>query len=126
MGTAAYRYSSTPRSGRRSPSSPHRATGSSRPGQRQPRQIRRFGALPRKREPPFFNLPLSKLLKQWPACEYKFRGTGPDGQVLVERETTLKALPVVTLDVMMPPSATRLRVPPGFHRPNTEYSWEIL
>ena len=47
-------------------------------------------------------------------------------QVLVERETERKALPVVTLDVMMPPTATRLRVPPGFLRPNTEYSWEIL
>ena len=33
-------------------------------------------------EPPFSTLPLRKLLKQWPAGEYKFRGTGPDGQVL--------------------------------------------
>jgi hypothetical protein len=47
-------------------------------------------------------------------------------QVLVERETDLKALPVVTLDVMMPPTATRLRVPPGFLRPHTRYSWEVL
>ena len=47
-------------------------------------------------------------------------------QVLVERETELKALPVVTLDVMMPPTATRLRVPPGFLRPSTEYAWEVL
>ena len=47
-------------------------------------------------------------------------------QVLVERETRRNALPVVTLDVMIPPRATRLRVPPGFLRPNTEYSWEIL
>ena len=111
-------------------------------------------------EPPFSELPLSKLLKQWPAGVYKFRGTGANGQrfrgsarlthrlpagpklvspvesskpqkprdtvmhwrrvpapkhsriigyqVLVERETGLKALPVVTLDVMMPPR------PPGF------------
>jgi hypothetical protein len=129
-------------------------------------------------EPPFSELPLSKLLKQWPAGVYQFRGTGADGevfrgsarlthrlpagpklvspiegtapqhprdtvmrwrpvpapeggriigyQVLVERDTALKALPVVTLDVMMPPTATRLRVPPGFLRPNTKYSWEIL
>jgi len=129
-------------------------------------------------EPPFAELPLRKLLKQWPAGVYKFRGTGADGQVfrgsarlthrlpagpklvspvegsgpqkprhtvmrwrgvpapedsriigyqvLVERETERKALPVVTLDVMMPPKATSLRVPPGFLRPNTEYSWEIL
>ncbi len=129
-------------------------------------------------EPPFSELPLSKLLKQWPAGVYKFRGTGADGQpfrgsarlthrlpagprlvspvegsapqeprdtvmhwrqvpapegsriigyqVLVERETGLDALPVVTLDVMMPPTATRLRVPPRFLRPNTAYSWEVL
>lgn len=129
-------------------------------------------------EPPFSELPLSKLLKQWPAGVYRFRGTGADGQlfrgsarlthrlptgprlvapvessapqeprdtvmhwrrvpapkggriigyqVLVERETELKALPVVTLDVMMPPTATSLRVPPGFLRPNAEYSWEVL
>jgi hypothetical protein len=129
-------------------------------------------------EPPFSELPLRKLLKQWPAGLYRFRGTGAHGelfrgsarlshllpsgprlvspvedskpqdpqdtvmrwqrvpaprgtriigyQVLVERENDLKALPVVTLDVMMPPTATRLRVPPGFLRPNTNYSWEIL
>ena len=47
-------------------------------------------------------------------------------QVLIERETTQRALPVVTLDVMMPPTATRLRVPPGFLRPNTAYAWEVL
>jgi hypothetical protein len=129
-------------------------------------------------EPPFSELPLTKLLKQWPAGVYKFRGTGADGQnfrgsarlshhlpagpqlvspvesshpqrpgdtvmrwqpvsapkgsriigyqVLVERETGLKTLPVQTLDVTMPPTATRLRVPPGYLRPNTEYSWEVL
>jgi hypothetical protein len=129
-------------------------------------------------EPPFSELPLRKLLKQWPAGVYRFEGTGADGQlfrgsarlthrlpagpepvspvessapqeprdtvmrwrhvpaparsriigyqVLVERETERKALPVVTLDVMMPPTATSLRVPPGFLRPNKEYSWEVL
>lgn len=129
-------------------------------------------------EPPFSELPLRKLLKQWPAGVYTFRGTGAHGevfggsarlthrlasgpklvspvegsspqqprdtvmrwrqvpdpagsriigyQVLVERETHLKALPVVTLDVMMPPTASRLRVPPGFLRPHTEYAWEVL
>jgi hypothetical protein len=129
-------------------------------------------------EPPFSELPLRKLLKQWPAGVYRFRGTGPDGQVfrgsarlthrlpqgprlvspvstsppqdprdtvmrwrrvpaptgshiigyqvLVERETQLRALPVMTLDVTMPPTVTRLRVPPGFLRPHTEYSWEVL
>jgi hypothetical protein len=129
-------------------------------------------------EPPFSELPLRKLLKQWPAGRYRFRGAGADGevfrgsarlthripagprlvspveptkpqaarhtvmrwrrvpaprgsriigyQVLVERENGRKALPVVTLDVTMPPTATRLRVPPGFLRPGTEYSWEVL
>jgi hypothetical protein len=129
-------------------------------------------------EPPFSELPLARLLKQWPAGVYTFRGAGADGQrfrgsarlthrlpsgpklvspvessapqkprdtvmrwrqvpappgsriigyqVLVERETELKALPVVTLDVMMPSTATRLRVPPGFLRPKAEYSWEVL
>ena len=129
-------------------------------------------------EPPFSELPLRKLLKQWPEGVYRFRGTGADGQlfrgsarlthrlpsgpelvspvessapqeprdtvmrwrhvpapprsriigyqVLVERETEVTALPVVTLDVMMPPTATSLRVPPGFLRPDTEYSWEVL
>ena len=32
-------------------------------------------------EPPFSELPLRKLLKQWPAGVYRFRGTGADGQV---------------------------------------------
>ena len=31
-------------------------------------------------EPPFSELPLRRLLKQWPAGVYKFRGTGADGQ----------------------------------------------
>ena len=129
-------------------------------------------------EPPFSELPLRKLLEQWPAGVYTFRGTGSDGQafrgsarlthrlpagpklvspvessapqepretvmrwqqvpapagsriigyqVLVERETERKALPVVTLDVTMPPTATSPRVPPGFLRPNAEYFWEVL
>ena len=48
-------------------------------------------------------------------------------QVLIVRpDTGLKALPKVTLDVMMPPTATRLRVPPGFLKPGTEYEWEVL
>ena len=57
----------------------------------------------------------------------------PDGsriigyQVLVVRpETGLRALPTVTLDVMMPPTANRLRVPRGFLEPGTEYEWEVL
>ena len=129
-------------------------------------------------EPPFSELPLRKLLKQWPAGVYRFRGTGADGQlfrgaarlthnlpagpelvspvegsapqdprstvlrwhrvrppdgsriigyeVVLEHETGRKTLPVVTLDVTMPPTATSLPVPPGFLRRDTEYAWEVL
>ena len=129
-------------------------------------------------EPPFSELPLPELLKQWPAGRYRFAGSGADGevfrgsarlthrlphgprlvspvegsrpqdprhtvmrwqrvaaprgsriigyQVLVECETELRALPVQTLDVMMPPTATRMRVPPGYLRRGTQYSWEVL
>jgi hypothetical protein len=48
-------------------------------------------------------------------------------QVLaVESDTGLRALPTKTLDVMMPPTANRLRVPKGFLQPGTEYEWEVL
>lgn len=46
--------------------------------------------------------------------------------LIVEPDTGLRALPKVTLDVMMPPTANRLRVPPGFLQPDTEYEWEVL
>jgi hypothetical protein len=46
--------------------------------------------------------------------------------LVVQPQTRLRALPKVTLDVMMPPSATSLRVPPGFLRRGTEYEWEVL
>lgn len=48
-------------------------------------------------------------------------------QVIIENtETGLTALPKVILDVMMPPTATSLDVPPGFLMPDTEYEWEVL
>jgi hypothetical protein len=48
-------------------------------------------------------------------------------QVLVVRpDTGLRALPKVTLDATMPPTATSLKIPPGFLEPNTEYEWEVL
>lgn len=47
-------------------------------------------------------------------------------QVVVETDTRLRALPTVAVDVMMPPSATRLRVPAGFLKPRTQYDWEVL
>lgn len=46
--------------------------------------------------------------------------------LVVEPDTGITALPNVTLDVMMPPTATRLEIPPGFLRPDTEYEWEVL
>jgi hypothetical protein len=48
-------------------------------------------------------------------------------QVLVVLgDTGLPALPKIALDVMMPPTATSLAVPPGFLRRNTLYEWEVL
>ncbi len=46
--------------------------------------------------------------------------------LVVQPDTGLSALPKITLDVMMPPTATSLAVPPGFLQPNTEYEWEVL
>ena len=46
--------------------------------------------------------------------------------LVVEPHTGVTALPNVTLDVMMPPTANRLRVPAGFLQPDTEYEWEVL
>lgn len=48
-------------------------------------------------------------------------------QVLVVKpDTGILALPKITLDVMMPPTATSMAVPPGFLLPDSEYEWEIL
>lgn len=46
--------------------------------------------------------------------------------IVVQPDTGLASLPAVTLDVMLPPTATSLVVPPGFLRPGTEYEWEVL
>ena len=46
--------------------------------------------------------------------------------LVVQPETGLRALPKVSLDVTMPPTATRMRVPAGFLRPGSEYEWEVL
>lgn len=46
--------------------------------------------------------------------------------LVVEPDTGLRALPKMTLDVTMPPTANRLKVPPGFLQPDTEYEWEVL
>lgn len=46
--------------------------------------------------------------------------------LVVEPDTGITALPTMSLDVMMPPTANRLEVPPGFLQPGTEYEWEVL
>lgn len=46
--------------------------------------------------------------------------------LIVGPDTRIRSLPNVALDVMMPPTARRLRVPPGFLQPATEYEWEVL
>ena len=46
--------------------------------------------------------------------------------LVVQPETGLTALPKITLDVMMPPTATSMVVPPGFLEPDTDYEWEVL
>jgi hypothetical protein len=46
--------------------------------------------------------------------------------LVVQANTGLKALPKITLDVMMPPTATSMAVPAGFLKRGTQYEWEIL
>jgi hypothetical protein len=48
-------------------------------------------------------------------------------QVLVVRpDTGNRALPKIILDVMMPPTATSMKVPVGFLSPGAKYEWEVL
>ena len=46
--------------------------------------------------------------------------------LVVQPDTGLVGLPKIVLDVMMPPDATAMIVPPGFLQPDTEYEWEVL
>lgn len=46
--------------------------------------------------------------------------------IIVQLQSTFPAIPKVTLDVMMPATATSLAVPPGFLLPGTSYEWEVL
>jgi hypothetical protein len=46
--------------------------------------------------------------------------------LVVEPDTGLRALPKVTLDVMMPATANHLKVPRGFLKADTNYEWEVL
>lgn len=71
--------------------------------------------------------PRANLVVQW-------QGVGPANgspiigyQVLVVRpDTGIRALPKIILDVMMPPGATSMAVPPGFLLPDVAYEWEVL
>jgi hypothetical protein len=46
--------------------------------------------------------------------------------LVVQPDTGLPGLPKIVLDVMMPPTATSMLVPPGFLRPGSNYEWEVL
>lgn len=46
--------------------------------------------------------------------------------LIVQRVSSFPAIPKVTLDVMMPATATSLAVPQGFLLPGTDYEWEVL
>ncbi|MFN0106639.1 MAG: fibronectin type III domain-containing protein [Bryobacteraceae bacterium] len=48
-------------------------------------------------------------------------------QVLVVKpDSGLPALPKIILDIMMPPTASSMAVPPGFLLPKSDYEWEVL
>lgn len=69
----------------------------------------------------------AKTLVRWNAVKPPNGSPIIGYQVLVVRpDTGLKALPKVILDVMMPPSARSMAIPPGFLKPNAEYEWEVL
>ena len=46
--------------------------------------------------------------------------------LVVQLESPFPAVPKISLDVMMPATATSMVVPPGFLLPGTEYEWEVL
>ncbi len=46
--------------------------------------------------------------------------------LVVQTDSPFPALPKITLDVMMPATATSMEVPEGFLIPDTEYEWEVL
>ena len=48
-------------------------------------------------------------------------------QVLVVKPNTgMRGLPKIILDVMMPPNASSMAVPPGFLLRDSNYEWEVL
>lgn len=46
--------------------------------------------------------------------------------LIVKPNTGIVALPKIILDVMMPSTATKMRIPAGFLLANSEYEWEVL
>lgn len=46
--------------------------------------------------------------------------------LVVQLQSSFPAIPKVTLDVMMPATATSMTVPAGFLLPGTDYEWEVL
>lgn len=46
--------------------------------------------------------------------------------LVVQGQSAIPAIPKITLDVTMPPTATSLAVPPGFLQANTRYGWEVI
>lgn len=46
--------------------------------------------------------------------------------LVVQLESDFPAIPKITLDIIMPATATSMAVPPGFLHADTEYEWEVL
>lgn len=46
--------------------------------------------------------------------------------LIVQLQSSFPAIPKITLDVMMPATATSMTVPQGFLSRDTEYEWEVL
>lgn len=46
--------------------------------------------------------------------------------LIVQLQSSFPAIPKVTLDVMMPATATSMAVPAGFLLPATRYEWEVI
>lgn len=72
-------------------------------------------------------VPANDLTVSWKPVTPPAGGAIVGYEVLVVRPASgIKAIPKVTLDVTMPPTATSLKVPPGFLQPGIEYEWEVL
>ncbi|MBW2527619.1 MAG: hypothetical protein JRI23_25785 [Deltaproteobacteria bacterium] len=70
-------------------------------------------------------LPLAEFLQRFPEGVYRFEGRTTDGDrlVIVSHENPP---PERTLDVMLPPTATSLSVPPEFLTAGADCKYEVL